>query len=386
MGDFSRYTMADLVGGYRFVLQWPASIESLVQGLSQASTGTVRQRLGRLGKFFDSTAPSTPLRELVRQTVPGLLNQLDVPLRKDQLGFATDENEHDKLTVGDACRQLRVDRPTLRRLEGGGDCFVAKHPRSGGPTLYRRAGLEHALGVWRNSLKTGDVAKVIGIPKPFVDVFIKAGILQQVSNRDANLLANGQTLIDPDSVNRLVDEIASCDRPGDPTLGVPLLQEMRGEIHPQSWTNLVTEVRSGRLPFRRATAGSPALDVLIDPRRLAALKASWHRDPLPNQSLSCLAAEAVTGINNIVLGGAVKAGLIEGERWRGQVQISLLELERFLSDYALAKEGARMLGIPPVAFAEEMRRRGYKPAGNAHHCIVWHRADVLAVVRGDLNA
>jgi len=106
---------------------------------------------------------------------------------------------------------------------------------------------------------------------------------------------------------------------------------------------------------------------------------------IPDLAVSYLVAEKLTGIDDIVIGGAVKGGLIRGRNVKGRVRVPLMELARFRTEYALAKEGARQLGIAPVFFAEEMRSRGYKPAGNAHHCIVWRKADVERAVAESQN-
>ena len=78
VGDFSRFSAAELVSGYNFIKSWPRSFRRHVEEVTRERRGDRRTFLGRMGKYFDRLAPETPLCRLIRQELPAVLGELNV--------------------------------------------------------------------------------------------------------------------------------------------------------------------------------------------------------------------------------------------------------------------------------------------------------------------
>lgn len=374
-GDFSSYTTEELVAGYDFVKSWPASFDDLICKIADGRPIAAWKALGRFAKYAPSSAPQNALSKLIKGRIEHL--------RSRSKPTAASRRERNLLTASEASDELKIDKPILRRLTSESECIVIQ---PGGAKLFQRDRLEAAIVAWRSAKTDSEVALALGVPQPFIRYIADAGLIKPLSQTDAVRLAGDQARYDADSVAKL---ILTTERRLKPTgiysKSVGLLDAMTGVLSPNSWIAVIHGICDGSVEAYRRDNAASALDLHVCEDDLAHVRTGPLSDDIPDLAVSYLVAEKLTGIDDIVIGGAVKSGLIDGRKVKGHVRVPLMELARFRTEYALAKEGARCLGIAPVYFAEEMRSRGYKPAGNAHHCIVWRKADVERAVAESRN-
>ncbi len=370
-GDFSLYSTRELITGYDFIKAWPASFDDLVSRIAQERSIATWNTLGRLAKFAPSNAPGTPVCKLVKERISHL-RSLSRPSAQTRFDRAL-------LTASEASEAFGVDKPILSRLGLDGNCVVE---HKGGSKLFKRACLEEAIHVWKTSSTAGEVASILGVPEPFVPFVAAAGLIAPVDDVDAVALANGLARYKVCSIELLARRLgeASNASPSDLTQPVSLLESMMGILSPDRWIQIIACVCDQTVVAHRPALSANALDLQVCAADLHPILSGIVREEIPNLDVSYLAAERLTGLDDIIVGGAVKSGLIQGRTADGKTKVPLSELARFVEVFALAKDGARKLGIAPVYFAEAMRSRGYKPAGKAHHCIVWFKADVERVV------
>lgn len=371
VGDFSQYSTEELVAGWDFIRDWPTSFDNMVSQIAQGRSIATWKHLGRLAKFAPSRVPGTAVCKLVKERI-AYLRSNSRPDAAARLGRAL-------LTASEASEVFGVDKPILRRLGLDGNCVVE---HKGGSKLFKRACLHQAILVWRTSCTAGEVASTLGLPEPFVPFVAAAGLIKSIDDVDAVALANGQERYEADSVALLVEHLGTASKscPSDLTQPVSLLESMTGVLSPDRWIQVVKGVCDQTLPAHRPALSANALDLEIRATDLHPFLSGIIGEEIPDLDVSYLTAEKLTGLDDIVVGGAVKSGLIQGRTVGGKTKVPLSELARFGEVFALAKDGARKLGIAPVYFAEAMRSRGYKPAGKAHHCIVWFKADVERAV------
>lgn len=370
-GDFSLYSTRELVAGYDFVKAWPASFDHLVSRLAEGRSLATWDNLGRLAKFAPSNVPGTPVCKLVKERI--------AHLRSISRPSADTRYDRALLTASEASKAFGVDKSILRRLSLDGNCVVE---HQGGSKVFKRAVLEDAIRIWRTSSTAREVATTLGIPEPFVVFVADAGLIERTKDVDAVALANGQERYEVDSVGLLAERLgeASDSRPSDLTQPVSLLESMMGVLSPYRWIQVIEGICDHTVLAHRPALSANALDLEVCAADLHPFLSGIVREEIPDLDVSYLTAEKLTGLDDIVVGGAVKSGLIQGRAAGGKTKVPLSELARFGEVFALAKDGARTLGIAPVYFAEAMRSKGYKPAGKAHHCIVWFKADVERAV------
>lgn len=370
-GDFSRYSTDELVAGWDFINAWPTSFDTLVTQIAQGRPIATWKHLGRLAKFAPSSVPGTAVCKLVKERI-AYLRSLSRPNAEARLDRAL-------LTASEASEAFGVDKPILRRLGLDGNCVVE---HKGGSKLFKRSRLEEAIRVWRTSSTAGEVASTLGVPEPFVPFVAAAGLIAPVDDVDSVALANGLARYKVCSIELLAQRLGEASNacPSDLTEPVSLLESMTGILSPDRWIQVIACVCDQTVLAHRPALSANALDLQVCAADLHPILSGIVREEIPNLDVSYLAAERLTGLDDIVVGGAVKSGLIQGRTAGGKTKVPLSELARFGEVFALAKDGARKLGIAPAYFAEAMRSRGYKPAGKAHHCVVWFKADVERAV------
>jgi hypothetical protein len=126
------------------VRDWPDSLHEVLGQITDKRRGEMRTLLGPLGKFFDSTAPATPLRMLIRETVREALKMGVVKLASYRGVRCTWLSGDSYVNEKQAEKEFGVSRAIIRRLSGKGMCFISRRDEKLGASLYERDRLRKA--------------------------------------------------------------------------------------------------------------------------------------------------------------------------------------------------------------------------------------------------
>ncbi|WP_296597994.1 hypothetical protein [Phenylobacterium sp.] len=381
-GDVSDISATELVGGYRFMATWPSSLEQLLKHVVPGRTGVKRDLWGRLGKYFDPTAPATPLRDLIRQEVPRILPQLGLPFRSNQCAAVGASRGGDTASASEAAARFGVDKGVIGRLIRSPDCLVAKHPGRSGLSLLHLDSVEGALSRWRATATAQECARALGAPAHCIDALCEAGLLARVQDRDVRLLTEGKDAFDRADLESLIETLTRLPLTTGAEEPVALHRAMIGELHPDAWAVAVSGLLSGAVCVRgrRSNAEAPLAGLYVDFSEMRQAMLPVRSRPLPELSISCQAAANLLGVSIAVTSGAVQAGLLPGCKSAARVDIRLTDLEAFHQDHILAQEVLRNFGIRAQDFAASMRSHGFKPTAHVYNTYFWRRGDAVQIL------
>ena len=377
-GGFSDYSIDDLVAGYRFIRDWPRSLEAHLARLTAGRSGNTRTLMGSMGKYFDPTASRTPLRDLIRLEAPPALRKLDAPIRGNQIGGKTFARNPGTLTATEAADLFRVDKKVIARLSDSTSCCISKSSVRSGVVLYRQEAVETALKTWRASIPFGAAAQVVGVPPYCIDALVQAGLIVEVADIDAVLLSEGVRLVSRASLHLLaqrLEERASTSL-GD-AKSVPFLSAMTNVLHPNSWATTVQRLLDGEIQITGSRQRSePVLNrFFVVEEHLQRVKEDDDRLPLPDVAVSGAVAADILGVSNTLVSGAVRLGLVQGTKTSRQIEVPLSEVRRYRVEFIGANEVTKKTGVRSQDFSSSMRAHGFEPLGQAYNTYFWRRAD-----------
>lgn len=376
-GGFDDYSVHDIVAGYRFIRDWPGSLENHLTNLTKSRSGT-QTLMGTMGKYFGQHAAATPLGDLFRQEVPSLLRKIDAPIRRNQ--FARDKSSRPEgaASASDISEMFKIDKKVVARLSASSNCCLARSTLRSGVVLYLHAAVARAVELWRGALTFNQAARELGVPAYCIDAFVDAGLLIEVTDADVLLLSEGTRLISKASLNVLASRLDDLPLvPGGETDVVPLLIAMIGILHPTSWVRAVEHILNGQLKLvgRRQRSGPMLSLLLVSDQDLEKLKAADDDMSMPEVTVSGMVAADMLGVSNTLVSGAVKLGLVQGRKTRRRIEVPLSEVRRYRREFIGAEEVVKKTGVRAQDFSAAMRSNGYEPLGQAYNTYFWRRAD-----------
>lgn len=387
-GGFTTYSVDDLVAGYRFIRDWPRSLDGHLTKLTKGRSGNTRVLMGSMGKYFDRQATHTNLRDLIRLEAPPVLRKFDVPIRGNQVGGSVLARNPGTLTATEVADAFKVDKKVISRLSQSPTCCIAKSPVRSGVVLYDNASVGSAMKLWRMSLTFAQAARMMGIPPYCVEAFIEAGLLVEIIDPDVILLSEGNRLVESTSVKRVASRLEQqVLQPDHGSGSVPFLTGMVNVLHPTSWTSAVHQLLAGKIPITGFRAGrGPILNrFLIMKDTLAHLKDADDRLVVPDFAVSGVVAADLLGVSNTLVSGAVRLGLVRGKKTSRQIEVPLSEVRRYKHEFIGADEVTTKTGVRSQDFSASMRSHGFEPLGQVYNTYFWRRADAKALYPSQLD-
>lgn len=368
---------AKLAAGLEFARDWPSSLSRYVKECAARTNSTsVRTALGPLSALFQSTATRTPIRDLVRSEISTSLGEAVVPAKLFSGAAVDSACRFGMLSASQASKALGISLERLRRLEGRSETFVARHRVPGGVTLYDKTAVSRLRGVLDQSVNPNACARQLGIPRHCVDAFIAAGLVQVVTNLDAEII-RGTGLITKASMvalrKRFQEQSRKLKR------GVTLRHAMRRIGAPQHWLAMFQDILSGRVRAQVVECASTSLSdaVVVEstetPRRLP------RRLEAPDVSgieISCQTAARIIGTRPIFVSSAVEIGFLTGDRRGRDFAIPLEQVLKFQREFMVAEELREIFGGHQRSICCKLDRAGLKPAATINRVRVWRRSDI----------
>jgi hypothetical protein len=377
-GDFSTFSPEYLVEGSRFLRRWPGSLDELVTERAKATNGGNTKLLAALRKYHSRDSPDTPIRELLRSRLPLLLFEANAPMKVFRNGRSA-WLPPDTILATDAAKSFGMSGKTLRRLESHGHCVRARQKgrKKGGAALYDTAMLKNSIEVFRDAMNASDCGRALGIPPHCVPNLSDFGYVDRIRDHDANLLAD-EPIFQRRSFEALLTKLEQINI----SVGMPgtsLADALNQNLDPQIWADALSLIFSGTLPvMRRDGPEKPVFERLFtDHLNIRKFLCSVPQRELPKDVFVTgeTAAKSLK-ISDVIISGAVKAGLILAEKASARrIDISLYDLGQFRSGYITSTEGGQKLGVAGFVFGKEMVARGFSRVGKVYGCSIWKRQD-----------
>lgn len=377
-GCFDDYDANDIIAGYRFIRNWPSSLQAHVTDLTAGRSGKTSTLMGSMAKFFVPQASATPLRDLLRVEVPALLRSANVPIRGNQVGGKSRPRPAGTATATEVANIFKIDKKVVARLSTSSSCCIAKSKARSGVVLYNQTSVETALKLWRGGMTLDQAARTLGVPEYSIDALVAAGLLREIADQDAVLLAEGVRLICRASLDELAERLEEQLVVRGETLdAIPLPQAMVGIFHPSSWARAFLKILEGDLRLaglRERT--TPILGrFLVSDQAFDVLRTDDEAKPLPEASVSGMAAAGMLGVTNSLMSGAMKLGIVRGVKTSRRLEVPVSELRRFRREVICGDQVFRKTGITPKEFTLAMLSNGYAPLGKAYRTYFWRRSD-----------
>jgi len=377
-GGFKDYSVDDIVAGYRFLRDWPESLEAHLTQLALGRSATTGPLMGTMGKYFGQNASLTPIGDLLRAEVPVLLRKIDAPIRANQFSGTALSRSEGTSTATEIADIFSIDKKVVARLSTSSKCCVAKSAVGSGVTLYRQAGVEGALKLWREGVNFDQAARMLGTPTYCTEALLDAGLLVEITDRDALLLSEGTRLVAKASVEMLgsrLEELPLARGVG--SEAVPFLAAMQGVLHPNSWAAAIEGLLQGQIKLAglRELAAPVLNRILVPEPALEQLKLSDEAMAVPEIAVSGVVAADILGVSNTLVSGAVRLGLVRGKKTKRRIEIPLSEVRRYRHEFIGADEVTRKIGVRSQEFAAVMRANGFEPLGQAYNTYFWRRSD-----------
>jgi hypothetical protein len=373
-GNFSSFTTAHLVKGYRFVKNWPTSLRELMQDAwGGRQTRELRQLAGPLAKFYDRETRPTRLRNLMQKEIPTQLRAMNIPIRSTSGVRPAWLDGKELISQTVAATTFQIDKSTLRRLIKEGECV---HATEGG-RLYDRDVLAVSIKVLRESVRAVECAEKIGVPVYCLGALVHRGLLQPIEDRDARLLAGEQTY-QPQSVGHLIKQLTELS-PSDDTCNRRVTDVMRHRFHPDDWADLVSALIDGRLRVvHKETRQSSAIaSLFFEPGDAAKFLANLPNRSVPNDvTLSCTAAAELLNMTDVFVSRAIATGVIRGRSNPSGAKLNLANLAEFDRRYVTSRELSQTLNVEQRHVSAHMRIAGVAPVFIVHKVAIWQRSDV----------
>ena len=276
----------------------------------------------------------------------------------------------------EATKQLGIDTKRLRRLEGRSETFLGRHNVRGGLALYDEAAISRLQSVLRQSVKPNVAARQLGIPSYCIEAFISAGLVEVVTDQDANILVE-RILITKASTVALRERFQkeSTKVEGE----VTLRQAMRRNGDPQDWVAVFRNILSGRIALQvNDSDDTPLTDASIvkyaDIERHVSRRSNGP--DISGIEISCQTAARIVGTKPMFVSGAVKIGLMVGEARGRDYALRLEHVLKFQRDFVVGEELREIFGGHQRSICCQLDGAGIKSAGTINHTRVWHRSDI----------
>lgn len=360
--------------GWRIVKTWPDAFTELVDVITSrriAGGGGWRGCVGPLSRHLHSKAADTPFRALLRETLPGVLRRLHVPVHRTASSKILNAERDGALTSTEVVENLGLDRRTLKKLVGKGDSFLASYPTTFGARLFDARLVEQSIEIAKTAPQTNKVAKLLKAPAYCISHLVDVGILARQADRDAQIIAGSAELLDEDSVQNLIYFQAANQGASEEarTLGSCL----RNELNPHVWEAMIKGVHSGEIPsWRPLDGGDFLMDLLVDAEAFYQATAEARQQPLPDTAMSARAAEPFMGVSDVFLMAAARAGFID----LGVKGLHVPSLAAFRTEFTVPSEVAEWAGMSAKAFCQVMRESGAFPVATLVRINLWRRLDV----------
>ena len=373
---------AHIAAGIEFARDWPDSMSRFVKVSTTRSNSTsIRLGLGSLGKLFETGAKPTPIRDLIRSSISTCLGEALVPAKLFSGAMVNGTCRDGMLSALEASNLLGINLKRLRKLEGRSDTFLARHNVHGGVALYDKAAVSRLRDVLIHSVKPNICARQLGIPGYCVDAFISAGLVQVVTDRDAEILTNGD-LITTASIVALRDRFQeqSAETKG----GVTLREAMRRNGDPEDWIAVFRNMLSGAIRLQLNQSGDSSLsDALVvrcpDIERHISRRSTGPG--ISGISISCQAAAKIIGVSPMFVSSAVKMGFLVGELRGRDFALPLEDVLTFQKKYILAEELREIFGGHSLSICCQLDRAGIKPVARILNNRLWNRSDIERYIK-----
>lgn len=370
----------EIAVGFEFLQGWPETLVTFSREATNLNrSASFIKGHGSLGKYFYSSAPPNPLRDLLRTSIPSAMNEANVPIRVSARSVSAGGVRTKTLTALEARRELGVAQSTLRRLEGRSPVFATRIRQArGATTLYNAAGIRRLSHSLRMSVKSEQCAKLLGIPNYCIPSVLGAELIKSVADVDVQILTES-TRIERSSIDVLSKDLIakSIKIEG----GVTLKSQMQGQTNPEIWPAALLAILKGDLAVQ-AIEGEPLAvseRLLVRSEEISAFSASVRTSSgVPNIEISCLEAGDILGATGQFVAAATRAGLIEGEIGFPRSNVKLWSVEQFRRYYILPRELSKMLNCSSKSARGRLSAAGFDPKVCVERVNVWLRSDVAS--------
>jgi len=369
-GDFTSLGEEGLFLGLDILRNWPDRFDGLVRSIlmERKDQRGLLERLGPLARFFKSKT-NTPLRGLLKQRVAKVFQDLEIPSRRVPKSLALSGQRKSSVTMIEAIQRLGVSAPLLHRLQMDGECVV---DRTRTVHLFDTQQLEISVDRMRKGVTVFQLARNLGIPVYAVSALIDRGSVDQIADRNVATMTR-KVLLDPESIKSIDRAMSSLPSPPTGNKLTLLSDALRHDLSPFVWAEAFDAIISGKqAAFALKKEGPWTTRLLVSYADLQGNLEIARAMPLPDIDISALAASRMVGFNDIVLGRAIKFGLLR----KNSGGIPLVELAKFRKAYVSPSEIAEWYSGSGRAFARTMAIAGVKPVTNLHKVNLWLREDV----------
>jgi hypothetical protein len=368
---------AQIAAGIEFVSDWPSSLSRYVKESTKRTNSTsVRTALGPLSRLFQSSATRTPIRDLVRSEISTSLGDANVPAKVFSRGAVGSACRSGMLSALEASKELGINLKQLRKLQGQSDTFVTRHDVHGGVALYDKAAISRLREILDESVRPNACARELGIPSYCVEAFVAAGLVDVVTDRDAEIV-RGAGLITNASITVLRERFRK--RSEKLERGVTLRHCMRRIGVPQHWVAVFEDVLSGRIRSQLIEADDESLTdaVVVDSDDFARRMPRQSSEPdVSGIEISCQVAAKLIGTTPMVVSSAVKAGLMSGELRGRDYAIPLLQVLKFRCEFIVGEEVREIFGGHQRSICSKLDSAGVQSVATINRARVWRRSDI----------
>ena len=372
-GDFSPLGDNGIFQGWDLLKGWPNAVDELLSKIISArrNGGNLREVLGPIGRFCYSKAKS-PLCYLVEERAGLILRELNLPLKVNSRSRALCSERTNTIAMWDAIREFNVSDKLLKRLSAGGDCLLEKSVGETGLHLFDRAKLQTALELLRSGVSFFKFSNEMGMPAYVISTLVEHGIVDQILDPNVRVLSR-QPLLVSASVASLYQTLATLPPLINDANVVSLSDELAGDLSPFVWSSILMAIKSGELQaFLAAEGENWSKRVVAHPAAMRSHLAAARARPLPDFHIPACTAAPIVGVNDVVLGRAVEAGLVR----KYANGFLLKDLDAFRTTYVFPAEISKWFEGSGRSFARTMAEAGFRPVATLHKINIWHRSEV----------
>lgn len=364
------------MAGWRILRSWPDSFDTLVTKSLETRREFHDRRieLGAIARFCRPTAKS-PLSKLVQERVAVAVQSSRQPFKRLPASLALKIERENAINLWDAVKEFGMGPELLRRAAKNGDCLIGQVSGQGGIYLFDMQRLSEAVVRFRSGVTVFDFATVVGVPAYVIQSMVSFGLLQELT--DCNTLAfSKRPLLDPATVEYFFGNLQDLPHAKASSGLLRLSDALQGELSPLVWAEAFNAIVSKKLvAYLSAEGGNWCDRILVGASALRAAVMGARAEPLPHLAIPAWIAARIIGVNDVVLGCAVKAALVD----RNGVGLDLPSVAAFRETYIFPSEIFRWFEGAGKAFANAMASAGFAPAAKLHTINLWRRTDVAKV-------
>lgn len=368
---------ACIAEGLEFARQWPDSLARFVKASTDRSNSTsLQDGLGPLGRVFQSTSKNTPIRDLIRAHISDSFGTAIVPTNIYPGAIIKKDCRAGMLTALEAVETLGIRAERLRRLEGRSQTFLTRRHVKGGVALYDEAAISMLATVLKASVRHGDAARLLGIPRYCVDALVAANLVLPVTDQDANIVTEAPLIVEA-SITTLRDGLRKRSRTINE--GITLRKAMQGVGDPHDWVEILQKLLAGHIQLQFDTAERLSLTdaVIVGPSDLASQMSRRFDGPgIDGIYICCQTAAEIIGTTQQFVAAAVKAGFMDGKVGLRNSAIPLHSALKIRNQFMLAPELCKKFGAHRNSITAELRKAGFSPAATINRINVWWRSDI----------